>query len=95
MDIDTVGKEDLSLYFGLSYASWLTLPRVLMEAMPDKWQKQMANLLFEYDDAMVNQPDIGTRVQITKRGKLAKTPEWLINYRRPHMVMINKVMGKQ
>lgn len=25
---------------GLSYASWLTLPRVLMQAMPDEWQER-------------------------------------------------------
>lgn len=87
------GKEDLSCYFGLSYASWLTLPRVLMEAMPDEWQGQMAKLLFEYDEAIKNPPDLGTRVQVTKKGRLTKTPEWLINYRRPDRNAIDKVLG--
>ena len=34
---------DLSNWFGLSYASFLTLPRVLMEAMPEEWQRKMTN----------------------------------------------------
>lgn len=76
-------SEELSCWFGLSYASFCVLPRVLMEAMPDEWQRQMAKLLNEYDDAFPNQPDIGTRVQITKDKKLIKTPDWLINYRHP------------
>lgn len=88
------GREDLSCYFGLSYASWLTLPRVLMEAMPEKWQGEMATLLNEYDDAIKNAPDVGTRVQITKNGKLIKTPDWLIRYRRPDKDAINYILGR-
>jgi hypothetical protein len=83
--------EDLQLWFGLSYASWLTLPRVLMEAMPIEWQGKVAALLNEYDEAFPNQPDIGTRVQITQSGKLIKTPQWLINYRRPDREAIDKL----
>ena len=83
--------RDLQCWFGLSYASWLTLPRVLMEAMPDRWQADMAKLLHEYDEAFPNQPDIGTRVQITHKGKLIKTPEWLLNYRHPDRSEINRM----
>ena len=67
-------KKDLSCWFGLSYASFCTIPRVLMEAMPDEWQEKMAILLHEYEEEFPNQPDLGTRVQITKGGKLVKTP---------------------
>lgn len=86
-------QDDLQCWFGLSYASWLTMPRVLMEAMPEQWQSQMAELLYQYDSAFPNQPDIGTRVQITKDGKLIKTPSWLINYRRPERDKINELRG--
>jgi hypothetical protein len=55
-----------------------------MEAMSVEWQDQMAALLNEYREAFPNQPDIGTRVQVTDlSGKLIKTPEWLVNYRHP------------
>jgi len=67
----------LQCWFNLSYASFLTLPRVLMEAMPVEWQNRMVALLNEYAEAFPNQPDIGTRVQVTDlSGKLIKTPEW-------------------
>ncbi|PKN36722.1 MAG: hypothetical protein CVU62_13390 [Deltaproteobacteria bacterium HGW-Deltaproteobacteria-2] len=87
-------NEDLACWFGLSHASFLTLPRVMMEAMPEEWQKKMAALLNEFDDAFPNQPDIRTRVQITQYGKLIKTPEWMINYRHPDYKMIDACRGK-
>jgi hypothetical protein len=84
-------SEKLQLWFGLSYASFLTLPRVLLEAMPFEWQDRMADLLNEYNEAFPNQPDIGTRVQVTQDGKLIRTPEWLINYRRPNREAIDNL----
>lgn len=90
-------EESLGLgeWFGLSYASWLTLPRVLMEAMPENWQKAMAELLWEYDETYSNAPSLGTRVQVTdESGKLVKTPRWLINYRHPDYEKIKEIRGE-
>lgn len=84
-------NNDLSCWFGLSYASWLTLPRVMMEAMPKEWQQRMARLLNQYDNFFPNQPDLGTRVQVTSDRKLIKTPKWLINYRRPDLKKIQSM----
>ncbi len=84
-------RKDLACWFGLSYASFLVLPRVLMQDMPAEWQERMAVLLNEYDDAYPNQPDIGTRVQATKDGKMTKMPEWLLNYRHPARAEIEKL----
>lgn len=94
---DTIHYQDadLQLWFGLSYASFLVLPRVLMEAMPEEWQSKIAALLIEYDEAFPNQPDISTRVQITQNGKLIKTPAWLINYRRPDKEAIDKLRSEE
>lgn len=88
--VNNNGRDALSCWFNLSYASWLTLPRVLMEAMPDEWQGRMAALLEEYEDAFPSRPNIGTRVQTTMRGKLVTTPAWLINYRRPDLDAISE-----
>ena len=85
--------KDLACYFGLTYASWLTLPRVLMESMPEEWKRSMATLLNQYDDAYPNQPSYGTTVRVTVDGKMVRTPEWLINYRHPDRSMINQVRG--
>lgn len=88
-------RTDLQAYFGLTYASWLTLPRVLMEAMPKEWQASMAVLLHDYDDAIKNPPDLGATVRVTLNGKMVATPEWLINYRHPDRATIAQVFGKE
>lgn len=86
------GYDALWLYFGLSRASFLTLPRVLMHEMPDEWQATMARLLDEYHETWVNWPDgIGTRVTATECGKIIKTPDWIIQYRHPDYETIAKL----
>jgi len=90
-DMKGYGQENLWQWFELSYASFLTIPRVLMHEMPDEWQDKMATLLYEYDNTFPNQPDLGTTVRATKNGKLIKMPEWLINYRHPDHEQINKL----
>ncbi len=75
----------LGTWFGLSYSSWLTMPRVMMEAMPEEWQQRMADLLYEYDAAFPNNPDIYSQVNILVAGK-----QWLLNYRHPDREKINE-----
>lgn len=79
--------EKLWLWFGLSRAAFLVLPRVGMHAMPDEWQEKMAALLTEYTDA-IDTAAFGVEscvVRATdKNGKLAPMPEELLNYRHPH-----------
>lgn len=78
------GCDRLSCWFGLSHASWLTLPRVFMEAMPDEWQGKMAELLWQITDEFPDAPVPPTLVQaVGERGRFAKFPEWILNYRRP------------
>jgi len=84
------GHDKLSCWFELSYASFLTIPRVLMEAMPDKWQEEMADLLNEMDDEFPNFPGFKYRVQRVEGNKLSKFPKWVINYRYPDYNEIEK-----
>lgn len=89
-------RSDLSCWFGLSYSSFLTMPRVLMEAMPAEWQEKLALLLHEYDDTWDNWPEgWGSRVTLTVNGKLAKMPGWVINYRHPDREAIEKLRRAQ
>lgn len=53
----------------------------------------MAKLLNEYDDVFPNQPDISTRVQATKNGKLVSMPEYLKDYRHPDYDKIEEMKG--
>jgi hypothetical protein len=79
------GYDRLWLWFGLSRAGWITLPRVLVHEMPDAWQMKMAKLLEEYQNTFTDWPDgMGSRVQLTDSGKLTAKYRWLHNYRYPH-----------
>ena len=88
-----LGYSRLWNWFGLSYASFLTIPRVLMHEMPDEWQEKMCDLLEEYQAMYPNQPDVGTTVRFTEPygGKLIKGPKWLLNYRHPDKALIAKM----
>lgn len=39
-----VGESAVQAWFGLTYASYLVWPRVLMERMPDSWQRRFVAL---------------------------------------------------
>jgi hypothetical protein len=77
------GYDALWLWFGLSRASWLTLPRVLMHEMPDQWQADMARLLSEFNETFPNMQPATTIVTATENKRLVKMPEGAGNYRRP------------
>lgn len=91
------GHDALQLWFGLSYAAWLTLPRVMMQAMPDDWQRDMARLLVEWDNTWRGDAaDIvaATRVQrVGSGGRLEAWPEWVKNYRRPDRAALDDARG--
>jgi hypothetical protein len=72
------GGEALWHTFGLSYASWLVMPRVMMHAMPDEWQGKMAALIDEFHDEFNWPEDLGdVMVSCRVNGKIAKLPKWL------------------
>ena len=77
------GYDRLWGWFGLSRASWLTMPRVLLHEMPDDWQKRMAVLLEEFDDAFPNWCDQQLYVTAKQGGRFERLREWLCNYRHP------------
>lgn len=88
------GAQQLRQWWGLSYATWLVMPRVLLEAMPEEWQARLAVLLKEYGAAFPQQPDLGTTVRTTQNGKLVRCPGWLLNYRHPSADEIRKCRGE-
>jgi hypothetical protein len=46
-------------WFELSYAQFLTVPRLVMESMPLEWQRKMADLLTEMDGTFDWRPPEG------------------------------------
>lgn len=91
-DDEGFGHERLWGWFGLSYASFLTLPRVLMHQMPDEWQGRMAKLLEEYDAAYpMNQVEpLELHVSARRDGKYCELPDELKHYRHPRLAELQK-----
>lgn len=91
-----MNNDSLQTWFGLSYASWLTIPRVLMQEMPDEWQEKMAELLFQYDEAMANihsdYEGLTIHVSLKKDGRFCRIPSELTNYRRPSQKFNGRVL---
>lgn len=78
------GRERLSLFFGLSYANYLTAPRSLLEQMPDEWQGQLAGLLEQFGERFrwPLYDDLRIEVRLRdRRGRYVDDP--LAEYRRP------------
>lgn len=42
--------EPIHEWFSLSYAQYLTIPRTVLQSMPDEWQEKLVKLLNELDD---------------------------------------------
>lgn len=95
MKVNDKGYQALWLWFGLSYAGFLTLPRVLMHEMPDDWQMKMADLLQEYEDTFCKFPNDMPQPYVVGRckGKFAKWQQWLLDYRHPNKNEIAKLKG--
>lgn len=81
---------NINEWFSLTRANFLIMPRVLMEQMPEEWQHKFTKLLDEYGDTYPSLPDFEYDVRLRENGRLAKMPEYLTNYRRPHLETINQ-----
>jgi hypothetical protein len=52
-----IQKEYIHEWFGLSYASYLTVPRSILQSMPVKWQNRFVKCLNELDEAVGGLPE--------------------------------------
>lgn len=84
---------ELWTWFGLSYASFLVLPRVLMHEMPIEWQDKMAALLHEYDETFDTSPVCHSVIVSAKdkNNRFMKMPKYILNYRHPTRDEIKKL----
>lgn len=51
MDRTFIDDEPIHGWFGLSYASYLTLQRSVLQSMPLEWQRRFVKCLEELDEA--------------------------------------------
>ena len=77
-------ESPVHLEFGLTYASWLVWPRVVMQAMPIEWQERFVELVEELNEQFPDwEPDGEFCVLLRENGKYKKLPSDLCNYRHP------------
>lgn len=88
------GYERLWLWFGLSKASWLTLPRAMMHEMPDEWQNKMAELLEQWDETWDSSEMPSPYVTAKDNGRFTKWPSFITNYRHPEREKILSLKSK-
>lgn len=48
-------ERDIHGWFGLTYASYLVVPRSVLQSMPADWQDRFVHLLGELDDTRWNE----------------------------------------
>ena len=77
---------DFTYWFGLSYASYLAVPRSVLEAMPEEWQHKMTALLDEMNATLDWASFYPEGVVLTVQPRDKKGHYWrdpLRDYRRP------------
>lgn len=90
--VNRPGHDELWGYFGLSRASFVTLPRAFMHEMPDEWQAKMAALLHEWDETWNWPEETGTAIVCNRyENKFTAWPDWIVNYRHPMKRHIDSV----
>lgn len=73
-------------WFGLTYSSYLVLPRVLMQEMPDEWQEKMVALLNEAQEVWEHDDNYTVYLR-DKNGKFKSDP--LCRYKYPDWGAVN------
>jgi hypothetical protein len=83
LDVYKESAEPIHLWFELSYAQYLTIPRSVMQAMPHEWQVRMAECLQQLDNTIDWRPKEGRYWVKLKDGNGRYVHDPLMNYRHP------------
>lgn len=67
-------SEAIHLWFSLSYANYLVVPRSVLQSMPDEWQARFVGCLNEMGDAFGHLDWPAYNVQVLKREAQVFTP---------------------
>jgi len=82
-DAEPVINEDpIHLWFELTYASYLTIPRSVLQSMPQDWQSKFVTLLNELDATIDWRPESGCYWVQLKDENGNKIPDPLMDYQR-------------
>lgn len=76
--------KDIHLWFELSHANYLTIPRSVLESMPLAWQYNFTKLLDELDATIDWRPKEGRRYFVTLEDEEINISEYNENARVKH-----------
>lgn len=77
-------RGDVSLWFELTYASYLTIPRSILEDMPDEWQQRFYLLFAELNERYTSWPPSGQHYEVRLRNERGRyCSDALQAYRHP------------
>lgn len=85
--------EPIHLWFELSYAHYLTIPRSVLQSMPTDWQKRFVQCLEELDELMDWRPKQG-RYNVQLRNGNLYTKDPLMDYERGRRIVPLKLPTK-
>lgn len=86
------GDTPIHKWFGLTYAQFLTIPRIVLSSMPYEWQAKMVAFLEEMDDTFEWRPLQGSyyvRLR-TDDGKFHKPDPQMCDYRHGDIEHLRK-----
>jgi hypothetical protein len=75
-------SEPIHEWFELSYAQYLTIPRSVLQSMPNEWQKRFTDCLNELDETIDWRPKEGRYWVKLKNGKGQYVQDPLMDYDR-------------
>ena len=78
----STGSNKLHSWWSLSYAQYLTIPRTVLQSMPDEWQGKMAELLEELDERIDWRPKEGRYYCYLRNDKGQFVKDQYANYER-------------
>lgn len=93
-DQEVILESPIHIWFEMSYAQYLTIPRSIMEAMPHEWQQKMSDLLDELDETYDWRPKEGRYWCRLKNDKGWFVEDPLMQYRHPNSGYIQSIKIK-
>lgn len=95
MNTEVYFESPVHEWFELSYAQYLTIPRSIMESMPEEWQQRMVRCLEELDESFAWRPKEGRYWVQLKNGKGRYVSDPLMQYRHPDKDYIKSISNLQ
>jgi len=88
--IDFEKMDRVHSWFELSYAQYLTIPRSVLQSMPDEWQDRFVKCLEELDNTIDWRPKSGRYWVQLKDGRGRYVEDPFMDYQRGRRVIAHR-----